>query len=277
MTDIVQLSLLLLGIVILTIEVLAELGGDTFAGVTELFEQLDADLLVFVPTGSFDDVQSWLGLIVIGVFANIATQDLAQRMFSARSAGTAARSCVAAGIIYIVFGALPVLLGLSGNLLLEDSVQQGVIPALAEALLSPTIAVIFALTLTAAVTSSVDSGLLAPASVVARNIVGPFVKDRISLVTLTRICVVGIAALSAGMALSGTRAFDLIQGTYSLSLPSFVVLTAALYQKETRNLPGVLTLATGIGLWFYEIGRNVAMGSAGEEVLSPGFPVILLV
>ena len=78
------------------------------------------------------------------------------------------------------------------------------------------------------------------------------------------------------MALSGTRAFELIQGTYAISLPSFVVLGAALYQKETRKLPGVLTLATGIALWFYEIGRNIIADTAGEEVLSPGFPVILL-
>ena len=69
----------------------------------------------------------------------------------------------------------------------------------------------------------------------------------------------------------------MIQGTYAISLPSFVVLGAALYQKETRNLPGVLTLASGIALWFYEIARNVGADGSGEEVLSPGFPAILLV
>jgi len=193
---------------------------------------------------------------------------------SARSARTAARSCVAAGLLYIFFGSFPVLLGLAGNLLLEDSLLVGVIPALAEMLLSPTIAVVFALTLTAAVTSSVDSGLLAPASVLAKNILGPLLKDRISLVSLTRICVMAIAATSAAMALSGTRAFELIQGTYAVTLPSFVVLLAALYHKNARPLAGVLTLATGIGLWMYEIGRNIA-DDTGEEVLSPGFPIVL--
>ncbi len=276
LTDIFQLGLLLVGIVILTLRVLAELGGGPLSGIAILFDQLDAELLVFVPTGSYESLQTWVGLIVIGVFANVATQDLAQRMFSARSAGTAERSCIAAGALYIVFGSFPVLLGLSANLLLDDSVTQGVIPALAELLLSPTIAVIFVLTLTAAVTSSVDSGLLAPAAVVAKNIVGPMLKDRIELITLTRICVVAIAAGSVGMALSGTRAFELIQGTYAISLPSFVVLGAALYQKDTRKLPGILTLAAGIGLWFYEIARNVSADSAGEEVLSPGFPIVLL-
>ena len=241
-----------------------------------LFEQLDAELLVWVPTGSFEEMQTWVGLIFIGVFANVATQDLAQRMFAARSSRTAARSTVAAGILYIFFGAFPVLLGLAGNLLLDESVVQGVIPALAEQLFSPTLSVIFALTLTAAVTSSVDSGLLAPASVIARNVVGPILKDRISLIALTRISVVVIAVISAWMALSGTRAFELIQGSYAATLPSFIVLWAALYHKEAHPVPGTLTLAAGIGLWLYEITRNIASGGTDTEVLSPGFPVILL-
>lgn len=277
MTDIVQLSLLLLGIIILTFRVLAELGDGPLSGLASLFNQLDAELLVFVPTESRDSLTAWVGLIVIGVFANVAVQDLVQRMFSAKSAQIAARSCVWAGVLYIFFGSFPVLLGLAGSLLLEPTVIQGVIPALAELLLSPTIAVIFALTLTAAVTSSVDSGLLAPASVVAKNVLGPILKNRVELITLTRYCVVGIAVASAGMALSGTRAFELIQGSYAISLPSFVVLLAALYQKETHKLPGMLTLAFGISLWLYEIVSNVTASDSEGEVLSPGFPVILLV
>jgi SSS family solute:Na+ symporter len=277
MTDIVQLSLLLVGIVILTLRVLAEFGGGPLTGLLYLLDSLDAELLVLIPGATFAELQGWIGLIVIGVFANVATQDLAQRMFSARSAQTASRSCVAAGILYIVFGFLPVIVGLAGDLLLDESVVQGVIPALAKMLLSPTLAVVFVLTLTAAVTSSVDSGLLAPASVLARNVIGPFLKDRVSLISLTRICVVAIAATSAAMALSGTRAFDLIQGTYSISLPSFVVLLAALYHKDTRPLPGTLTLGVGISLWFYEIIRNVTADDPNQEILSPSFPLILFV
>jgi Na+/proline symporter len=154
---------------------------------------------------------------------------------------------------------------------------QGVIPALAAQLLSPTIAVIFALTLTAAVTSSVDSGLLAPASVLARNVLEPLLKDRIKLVTLTRLCVVVVAVGSCALALSGTRTSELIQGTYALSIPPLVLLTAALYQKETRPLPAILTLGTGIGLWLYQMISAIRAGDPEADVLSPGFPAILLV
>ena len=107
MTDIVQLGLLLIGIVILTFRVLAELGDGPLSGAAALFDQLDAELLVWVPTGSFEEMQTWVGLIFIGVFANVATQDLAQRMFAARSARTAARSTVAAGVLYIFLRRVP--------------------------------------------------------------------------------------------------------------------------------------------------------------------------
>lgn len=275
MTDIVQLGLLLLGIVLLTLRVLAEFGGDALSGVSGLIDQLDTELLVFVPTDSAESLQTWVGLIVIGVFANAATQDLAQRMLSARSGRVAEKSAVIAGLLYIGFGALPVLLGLSGSLLLDSSVEIGVIPALAEMLFSPTLSVIFVLTLTAAVTSSVDSGLLAPASVIARNVAGPILKNRVSLITLTRISVVIIAVVSAALAMSGTRASELIQASYSLTLPSFVVLFAALYHEDARKLPGVLTIGTGIALWLYEIVGKILSVDNGGEVLSPGFPAIL--
>ncbi len=276
LTDIVQLSLLLVGIVVLTLRVLAEFGGEPVTGLFVLFARVDSELLVFVPGGSWDSLKVWFGLIALGLFGNIATQDLVQRMFSARSGQTAARSCIAAGILYMIFGALPVLLGLAGTLLLDPSHSLGVIPALAEMLLSPTIAVVFALTLTAAVTSSVDSGLLAPASVLARNVLGPLLPERIGLVTLTRLCVVLVAAGSCALALSGTRASELIQGTYALSMPPLILLTAALYQKETRPLPGILTLATGIGLWVYQMTQTIIAGDPEAEIFSPGFPVILL-
>ena len=275
MTDIVQLTLLLVGVVVLTFRVLAELGGGPFSGLSVLFDRLDSDLLVLVPTDSREELSTWVGYIFTGLFANAATQDLIQRMFSARSGSIAARATIAAGALYIVFGALPVLLGLAGSLLLEESVTLGVIPALAEAFFSPTMSVVFALTLTAAVTSSVDSGLLAPASVFARNVAGPLLGERVSLVALTRISVVGVATVSAGMAMSGVRGFELLQSTYSLTLPSFVVLFAALYHRNTHPLPAIFTLGIGFGLWLYEIVGSLVAGGEDPELLSPGFPAIL--
>ena len=106
----------------------------------------------------------------------------------------------------------------------------------------------------------------------------------ISLITLLAIAgvtvgvmalIVVIAVIAATVAMSGTRASELIQASYSLTLPSFIVLFAALYHKDAHRLPGVLTIGTGIGLWLYEIIGTIMASNADGEVLSPGFPAIL--
>lgn len=277
LTDIVQLGLLLIGIVVLTFDVLAALAETPWGGFAEIATRTDPEALVLLPLDSLESLQKWVGLIVIGIFGNLASQDLVQRIFSARSAHTAVRSCIAAGALYIVFGAFPVVLGLAADLLLDESLRVGVIPALAESILSPTMAVLFALTLTAAVTSSVDSGLLAPASVLAKNLLHPAFSGSIDLLALTRWCVVGVGVGSAGMALSGLRAFELIQGSYALGIPGFVLLSFALFQRQTTPLPGILTICTGVALWLFQIGSGLVAEVSSREIFSPGFPLLLLV
>lgn len=277
LTDIVQLALLLVGVVALTLTVLNVLGGDPISGLLVLGERTDPVNLVLVPLDSLEEFKYWLGLIVVGMFGNLATQDLVQRMFAARSAAASSAACFGAGALYLLLGSLPVILGLAADLLLDASISEAVIPALAETFFSPFMAVLFALTLTAAVTSSVDSGLLAPASALARNVLMPMTKDRGDLLVLTRWCVVGIAAISAGIAMSDVGAFELLQGTYATGIPAFVLLTFALYQKETHHLAGVVTLVLSVVLWLFEITAGVFTEVSDGEIFSPAFPAILLV
>ena len=276
LTDVFQLCLLLIGVVALALTVLSALGGTPIAGIQSIAAQAKPADLVLVPMDSLVEIQDWLGLIFVGMFGNLASSDLIQRMFSAKSGRVAARSCFTAGALYLFFGSFPVILGLAGELLLDDSISGAVIPALADAFFTPPIAILFALTLTAAVTSSVDSGLLAPASSLARNIFFPLMKGRLDLLPLTRLCVIGVAVGSTGLALSGTRAFELLKATYALGIPAFVVLTFALYQKRTVPVAGVVTLVASVLLWLYEtISTGMAETSSGA-VFSPAFPVVLL-
>ena len=53
------------------------------------------------------------------------------------------------------------------------------------------------------------------------------------------------------------------------------MLFAALYHKDARRLPGVLTIGTGIMLWLYEIAGTIMAADTDGEVLSPGFPAVL--
>jgi len=252
-TDVLQLTLLAAGLIYLSVSVFSVLGdGSVVRGVDAIFTRTDPASLDWIPTENLDQFVYWLGLYIVGAFGNLSAQDLAQRIFGAKSDRVAKRACTAAGLAYVPLAILPVLLGLAARLLLDEN-SSSVIPALAVQYLSPTMSIIFILTIAAAVTSTVDSAMLAPASTIAKNLLKPLLGDRISTLLLVRICVVVIAVLSVSIALSGSRALDLLQGSYSLGIPPLIVLFAALYQKTFYPVAAVVTLLAGLLLWSSDI------------------------
>ncbi|MEM1110665.1 MAG: sodium:solute symporter [Pseudomonadota bacterium] len=256
LTDVVQVSVLVVGLVMLTASVLLHVGdGSLWPGLEFLFSQTPAEKRVWIPTDTLANFNYWLGLFLVGALGNLASQDFVQRIFAAQSADIAASSSVYSGLIYIVLAMLPVFLGLAGPLLLPADQLDSVVTALTQQFLSPLMSVILILTLTAAITSTVDSALLGPASTFAQNFLRYRFGDRVSTLTLTRYCVVGVAACSAGLALSGTAAIDLLQSSYTLGIPPLVILTFALYQRETYPQPAVLTLVLGLIIWGYDMLR----------------------
>ncbi len=252
-TDVLQLALLAAGLVYLSVSVFSVLGeGSVIRGVDAIFTRTEPAYLDWIPTGNLDQFVYWLGLYIVGAFGNLSAQDLAQRIWGAKSDKVAQRACTAAGLVYIPLAILPVLLGLAARLLLDEDASS-VIPALASQYLSPTVGIIFILTLAAAVTSTVDSAMLAPASTIAKNLLKPLLGDRIPTLLLVRLCVMVISIASVSAALSGTRALDLLQGSYSLGIPPLIVMFGALYQKTFYPLASVVTLLAGLLLWSSDI------------------------
>jgi len=248
-TDVLQLGLLAAGLIYLSVSVFSVLGdGSVIQGVDAIFTRTDPAFLDWMPTDNLDQFVYWLGLYIVGAFGNLSAQDLAQRIFGAKSDKAAQRACTAAGLAYVPLAILPVMMGLAARLLLDDN-STSVVPALAVQYLSPTMSIIFILTIAAAVTSTIDSAMLAPASTIAKNLLKPILGDRIPTLLLVRICVVIISVLSVSIALSGSRALDLLQGSYSLGIPPLIVLFAALYQKTFYPAAAVVTLVSGLLLW----------------------------
>jgi len=145
---------------------------------------------------------------------------------------------------------------------------------LAKVYLSPVMSVVFILTLTAAITSSVDSALLAPASVFSQNLLRDLIPESISSLTLTRIATVAVAAGSAWLALSGTKALDLLQSSYTLGITPLVILGFALYQKTTYAAPAVVTSVIGLLVWLaHMIELLFPQSLAASTVLEAWFPL----
>src|SRR5690606_18677258 len=132
LTDVAQLVFIIAGLFVLAGTVLFALGGDAgmAAGWARLVAETPPEHLVLVPADSAAGLGGWASVLAVGALGNVPGQDLAQRIFAARSERAATTACLVAGIFYIAFGMVPVTTGLAADALGIDN-GQGTVPALA--------------------------------------------------------------------------------------------------------------------------------------------------
>lgn len=185
-------------------------------------------------------------LVLVLALGDIPAPDLMQRIFASNDESTARRSSLLAGFSYYTVGILSMLVGAAAYILfpgLED--PELAYPMLIKGVLPAGVAGLVLAGLMAAVMSNADSMLLAPATVIAKNIIRDIVKpdmsDRGLLITSRlAVLVIGVAAIAAALA----RAEVL----YWLIL-AFDVLFAALFVPLT------------LGLWWRRYNRAGATSS----------------
>ena len=249
LTDALQVILLLVGLVVLGGSVFGELGWSRVA------DQTPPSMLVVVPTESLQAFVGWVGILAVAALGNLPGQDLMQRVFSSKSASVARNACFIAGGAYIAFGCIPVYLALASRLLLPAEVQTAILPALANALLSPALAVVFGLVLASAVLSTIDSAMLAPSALLAQNVLPRLVGERFGPLALNRASVLLTAAASLSMAFVGEDAYRLLEESYAIGLVGLLVpLVMGVYRRPRGEKPAVACIVAGSGLWLVHLG-----------------------
>lgn len=246
-TDAVQVVGVGVGVVLLAGVVLAELGGgEVVAGWTRLWAETPAEKATWIPAG---EALAWTGLFAAGALGNLPGQDLTQRMFAARSAEVARWACWIAGAAYLTLGLVPLVLGLAADLVLPDHVDEAILPALAGHLLHPSLAVVLVLTVASAVLSTIDSAILAPATVLAHNVAGRWLGLGES-VAWHRAAVLAVAGASLGLAFAGEDAYSLLEVAYELGMVSLLVpLLGAVWWPSRPQAAALAAMAVGTGLW----------------------------
>ena len=249
LTDAVQISIVLAGLVVMAVVVVANLGGgNVWAGWERIGTETPPEKLVVIPTSDATALVGWLGVFAIGALGNVPGQDLLQRVFASKSERTAKHACLIAGVMYLAFGSLPILLALAGNLLFPEDHDTEIIPALAHSFLHPALAVIFVLALLSAILSTIDSAILSPASVLAQNVF-PRVGQADTLKS-NRIAVLLVASCSLGLAYKGSSAYELLEEAYLLTMVGlFVPLMLGLYSFPENGLAAIQSMVVGTGLW----------------------------
>lgn len=268
LTDAAQVALLVIGVALLGWEVLGALGGagagDTLAAATTSAQR------AWIPTESAAALLGWLDLLLIGTLGNLAGTDLMQRVFAARSAAIARRACLASGVAYVAIGLVPAFLGLAAHALLPAGDGRSVIPALAQAVMGPVGVVVLVLALVSAILSTLDSALLAAASVLAHNVVRPWVPARVSTIALTRAWVILGAGLSVALALAGESAYSLLESSYAMTLAGpFVPLALGLRWSRGGERAAVASLTIGYGVWLLEAVWSAVDPGGGYDGVVP--------
>ncbi len=253
LTDFVQMVVIAIGLVLLLVVVLIDVGGWS-----NVAEQLPEDTFRMIPLDNTAEV--WMNYIrawLIFGLADVTAQTLMQRAFSAKNEQVAQNSFYLAGFGHLSLGLIPVTLGIIASVTMPGLVDpETVIPELALAHLHPVAIAIFVGALLAAIMSSADSALLAAASVFSVNIMPlfkPQVSDRFRLLA-TRIAIPVFGSIAVYVALEVQVVYNLILDSNSVILVCVTVpFIAGVWWKRANRSGALASMAMGFLTWFVAI------------------------
>jgi SSS family solute:Na+ symporter len=257
LTDTVQIVIALTGLVVLLLTTLGlpELGdGNPWRGLWTVYERVaktHPDHLRLAPRdGSLAVVLAWLGAWATGLFGNIPGQDLQQRVFAAKSPTTAMQACILAGVLYLVFGMIPVTLGLASLVTHPDHVSLDPVSYLAGEYLSTGMLVVFVVSVVSMVVSTATSAVLAPATILGHNLLSRLPGlDRAALLR-DRLCVVLVSLGGIALAISGESLMGLLDIALSIQLVAlFVPVVMGLYGHPRGVESAVCSMLCGFIAW----------------------------
>jgi Na+/proline symporter len=207
-------------------------------------------------------LSAWLTYIAawmaIGL-GSIPQQDVYQRAMSAKSAKIAQWASVGGGLLYFTIVLIPLFLGLAASqlhpeLLAEGADAQMLLPTLIGEHTGIIVQIFFFGALLSAIMSTASAALLAPATLIAENVVRPFfpgMTDTYKMhIIQTSIVVVALGAIT--LAIQQGDVYELVGSAYSITLVSALVpLTFGLYWKKANNLGALLAIIFGFITWQY--------------------------
>jgi Na+/proline symporter len=244
-TDVVQGVALIVGLAVLAVAVVGDEGLETLAAVSPERLRLSGG----PGTPLLAVVEAW----AVPICGSVLAAELVARVIATRSPTIARRSSIVAGAGYLLVGAIPVVLGLVGAVVLPG-LEHGeqILPRLAEGYLPPVLYPVFAGALVSAILSTVDSALLAAASLVSHNLIvslRPGLPERVKL-GLARAGVVVFGILSYGMALHAEGVYALVEEASAFASSGiFVVLVLGMFTRIGGTASAFAALVGGASVW----------------------------
>ncbi len=263
MTDFLQMFILVAGLLILFPILVADLGGWS-----ALVANAPAEKFRLLPSESTP--LSWLNYLeawmIVGL-GSLPAQDLFQRIMAARNATISRWSSIIAGLMYVTFGMLPILLGIFGAEVLPDCESDRILIELSLKYLSAPLVALMVGALLSAIMSSADSAILAPAGIIGHNIV-PKIVPGASEATQLKWCKWSVPILtfaSLALALWYERIYELCLETWGVLLVGVAApMIFGVYWRRATAAGALAAAVAGTGAWI-----------AGRVLLPEGHPTNL--
>ncbi|MCI0706701.1 MAG: sodium:solute symporter family protein, partial [Ignavibacteriae bacterium] len=193
LTDIVQGSIVIGGLVILLFSLVGDLGG-----VPKALAAISAERVSLTPAEPQPTVLQLLRIAeawAVPVLGSVLAQEMISRVLSSRSAHVARRSSLMAAGVYLLVGLIPFSIGLLGFSVIPNLENpEQILPTLAQRHLPTFGYILFAGALLSAILSTVDSALLAASGILCHNILIPL-KPSINEAAKVRLQRFGVAAI----------------------------------------------------------------------------------
>lgn len=206
----------------------------------------------------------WFGAWMTVGLGSIASQDVYQRVISAKNEKVAVSASITSGLLYLVIGIIPLIIGLIGSQLYPDFYLQNKGNFISALILHKTpiwIQILFFGALISAILSTASGAILAPSTVLAENILKPYFT-KYDLLRIMRFSVVGIALVSIFLAFQNQSIFELVGLASSFGLVSlFLPFTFTLFVPGTNGTGVILGMIFGLTSWAIAESLNLPIPS----------------
>jgi Na+/proline symporter len=247
-TDFVQGSAIVIGLLGMMILIGIETGNP----VTAL---ASVEATRFRPLAENQSVLEFIEQWAIPICGSLVAVELISRVLACRSPEVARRAVPLGGVGYLLVALIPVYFGLVGPSIMPglDEPEQLALH-LANTYLPTFVYVMFAGALISAILSSVDSALLASASLVSHNLIlsfKPSMAERAKVAT-ARLCVAALGIFAYVFALRSEKISDLVETASAFaSAGVFVALVFGLFTRFGGPLSAMAAIGTGAGFWAF--------------------------
>lgn len=250
-TDFIQSIMIIIGLIFVTIFIVQYAGGMRI-----VWASVPPEHLQFFPDLDSKSAINWLTSWAVLGLGSIASQDLFQRVNSAKNENVAVQSTYLAAGMYLLLAMLPLIIVSAARLVDQETDSfhdQALLPLVILNHMPMWLQVMFFGALISAILSTCSGAILAPASVLSENLVKPMwqgdLTDR-KFLYMTRVCVLFIALVSVFMSLWRTDIYELVGESSVFGLVSiFIPMTAALYWKHGNAQGAILSMLSGSLIW----------------------------